>query len=534
MSQIKILDCTLRDGGYINDWKFGSHDIKSIVSRLGKANIDIVEVGFLEDGVYDPECSLFTDVEQIQSILPEVKGNTQYVAMTRFGYLNLDNLRYYDGKSINGIRVTFHEDEAEGAIEYCRQIKEKGYRVYVQPVGTTSYTDEYLLKLIRIVNELEPFAFYIVDTLGLMRKNDLLRMFFLIDNNLNHDVVIGFHSHNNLQLSFSNSQELADLHTKRSIILDSSVYGMGRGAGNLNTELIAQHLNYAKNSTYLTDYLLEIIDDTIMPLTEKYTWGYSVPYYLAAINNCHPNYATYLINKKTLPVKSISTILSRIQPEQRELYNKEHVAELYMEFQKNQIDDSRAIEELGALLQDKKVLVVAPGGKIKNQYGKIEEFLNSTPNVAIITVNFDGDHTINPDYCFFSNDRRFGSYCKTQVVNDVSYRVIATSNIESARSTADYVVNYGDYLNHYQAASDNATLMLLALLYKLGINSVHLAGFDGFEVSSSANYSEGQLETSLDRETLHELNRQITQVVKEYRTKINLYFVTDSMYSELA
>jgi len=529
MNNIKILDCTLRDGGYINNWRFGYSNIKSIITRLTKANIDIVETGFLEDGEYDPDKSLFSDVCQIEDVLPADRGKTQFVAMTRYGHLDIKNLREYDGKSINGIRVTFHEDEAEEAIAYCKLVKDKGYKTYVQPVGTTSYTDEYLLKLIKIVNELQPYAFYIVDTLGLMRKNDLLRMYYLIDNNLDQDIVIGFHSHNNLQLSFSNAQELVDLHTKRQIILDSSVYGMGRGAGNLNTELIAQHLNFTRDYIYNTDYLLEIIDETIDAISKKYTWGYSVPYYLAAINNCHPNYATYLLNRKTLPVKSIGKILRSIHPDQRELYNEKYVAELYLQFQKHQIDDEKSVRELRQELYGKNVLVVAPGNSINIQRKNIETYLSQHDNVVVISVNFDGDG-IKPDYCFFSNNKRFQRFLETQ--RSVSSKVIVTSNveIEEQKELVSYVVNYSDHLNQQPLVNDNATLMLFSLLARLDIQEIAVAGFDGFQYESTNNYVENELETGLDRDTIKEMNRQISEVVREYSKVICLKFITDSLY----
>lgn len=333
MSIIKILDCTLRDGGYVNNWGFGYENIKSILSRLAKANLDIIECGFLEDIEYERQCSFFSNIEQIESLLPKDRGTSQFVAMTRYGNLDINNLKFNNGSSIDGIRVTFHEHEADEAIEYCKQIKEKGYKVYVQPVGTTSYTDLRLLKIIEVVNTIKPYAFYMVDTLGIMKKNDILRMFHLIDNNLTKDIAIGFHSHNNLQLSFSNAQELIDIHSKRDIIIDSSVYGMGRGAGNLNSELIAEYLNSIKNKNYDIDFLLEIVDDLIKDIKEKYSWGYSVPYYLAATNNCHPNYAAYLMNKKTLPVKSIGEILRSIEGSKKELYDKQYISKLYTEYQ---------------------------------------------------------------------------------------------------------------------------------------------------------------------------------------------------------
>jgi len=531
MSDIKVLDCTLRDGGYINEWHFGRQNIKRILSRLTKAGIDIIECGFLEDGNDNPECSLFSNVRQIAELLPTDRGQTQYVAMTRYGFLDLAHLSDYDGTSIEGIRVTFHEDEASEAIEYCKQIKAKGYKVYVQPVGTTSYTDRYLLQLIEIVNQIKPYAFYIVDTLGLMRKNDLLRMYYLVDNNLESDIVIGFHSHNNLQLSFSNSQELAHLHTKRTIILDSSVYGMGRGAGNLNTELIAQHLNFNKDRNYKMDELLEIIDESISPLLAKYSWGYSAPYYLAAINNCHPNYATYLMNRKTLPVKSISNILTRIEHDKRELYDEKYVAELYMEYQEHNIDDRAAIQALAEAFEDREIVIVAPGTSVRKQNAYIQRFIEEH-RAVVISVNFDGDEIL-PDYCFFSNDRRFQNFIAAQPGSDKVYRLILASNIKAAQELSTYIINYSSYVNTQPLVNDNATLMLIALLISLQVKGIHIAGFDGFQSNTLENYAEGELELQLEEENVNQMNGQISEVVRDYSKHTQLNFITESKYAYL-
>ena len=141
-----------------------------------------------------------------------------------------------------------------------------------------------------------------------MRKKDILRIFYLIDNNLFKDIKIGFHSHNNLQLSFSNAQELITLNSKREIIIDTSIFGMGRGAGNLCTELMLQYINENIENKYYMLPILETIDEFIMPIFKTHSWGYSVPYYIAAINDCHPSYATYLTNMQTLFVKDINNI----------------------------------------------------------------------------------------------------------------------------------------------------------------------------------------------------------------------------------
>ena len=308
ISNIQILDCTLRDGGYVNDFRFGKNGIKKIIRQLTLAGIDIVECGFLEDGEYDEECSVFNKVEQIAALLPEDHRNTMYVAMACYGEYDITQLSDYNGRSIEGIRVTFHYNEVEGALEYCKSIIAKGYKVFVQPVGTSSYTDERLLMLIKEVNKLHPYSFYLVDTLGLMLKDDVLHFYYLINQNLDSSIHFGFHSHNNLQLSYSNSQLLSELNSKRIISLDASVNGMGRGAGNLNTELIAHYLNYQERR-YEVEPILEVVDEYIAKIRQRFSWGYDVPHYLAAINGCQPNYAAFLMSMQTLTVKNIGTIL---------------------------------------------------------------------------------------------------------------------------------------------------------------------------------------------------------------------------------
>ena len=267
MNNMRILDCTLRDGGYVNDFAFGRENIRKIILQLQNAGIDIIECGFLEDGTYDSDTSVFTTTQQIAELLPKVRsGRSMFVAMACYGEYSLENLTPCDGTSIEGIRVTFHYNEVDEALEYCERIQNLGYKVFVQPVGTSSYTDEKLLSLIKKVNALSPYAFYLVDTLGLMQQTDVMRFFHLIDHNLAEGIRMGFHSHNNLQLSYSNCQLLSSVETDRIISLDSSVYGMGRGAGNLNTELLASYLHEHKNSGYDIVPLLEIVDEIIAPI----------------------------------------------------------------------------------------------------------------------------------------------------------------------------------------------------------------------------------------------------------------------------
>ena len=145
-----------------------------------------------------------------------------------------------------------------------------------------------------------------------MYRNEVSHRFYLIDENMDPQIHLGFHGHNNMQLAFSNAQVLGKIQTKRTLILDSSVYGMGRGAGNLPTELITQYINKNIASRYDVTMVMDIYDEYIAAIRKKYEWGYTMPYHIAANNVCHPNYAAYLINKQTLTMKDIEKIIQSI------------------------------------------------------------------------------------------------------------------------------------------------------------------------------------------------------------------------------
>lgn len=523
MNKTQILDCTLRDGGYINDFQFTKRGIIKIIDQLTNAGIDIIETGFLEDGEYNEETSIFNRIEQIAEVLPKDRKRSMYVAMACYGEYDLAQLSPFDGTSVDGIRVTFHYNEVDEALAYCNEIQKKGYKVFVQPVGTTSYTDEQLIALIHKVNEMHPYSFYLVDTLGLMHKDEVLRFYYLINHNLAKSINIGFHSHNNLQMSFSNCQALSAVEGDRTISLDASVNGMGRGAGNLNTELIANYLNDHFGAIYEIEPLLEVVDEYIMKIKEKHEWGYSVPYYLAAINGCHPNYASYLSGKNTLNVKSISAILHMIEPEKRSLFDKNIAEEKYLEFQAHETDDTDAIAVLKSIVEGKNVMLIAPGTSLNDNIENIVSCAKSN-DCIIIGVSFVPNF-IECDYIFLSNLKR---YKTTFNPTHKQISLIHTSNIE-IDETNKIMVNYSTLLNSDDTIKDNSSLMLLNMLTKLSPAKVFIAGMDGYAVNN-ANYYQERLILKLDSERAMSLNEAISKRVRQLCTQLEIVFITPTLY----
>lgn len=530
MNRVRILDCTLRDGGYINNFHFGYAVIKDIIAKLSRASIDIIECGFLRSGADQKDDSLFGSVESVKEVLGDKNPNSVYVAMIQYGAIAADEISECDHTSIDGIRVTFHEHEAEGALLLGKQLIRKGYQVYMQPVGTTTYQDQELLDLIRCMNELKPYAFYIVDTLGMMYKNDLLRMFYLIDHNLDRSIAIGFHSHNNLQLSFSNAQQLISLNSERCLIIDGSVYGLGRGAGNLNTELITQYMNFNFGRIYDHVEILEIIDEYIMPLSMRYSWGYNIVYYIASVTGCHPNYASFLLNKQTIPVQNIYAILNSLDSSKKALFDKDYIASRYKDYMNHHIIDTDSILYVKSKIGKKKVLVLAPGKSLKDNMQKIQSFIQKE-DCYVISVNFlPAD--IRCNMIFVSNKKRFKGIGELSEQISAETDLVVTSNIRVVPAGNIHKIDYLSYSNEEPLIIDNAGLMCLNFLKKTGIDAVSLAGFDGFSTDRVHNFFDQTLLVDVKTEKLLQMNAAITERLAQLGNQMKIEFITDSCYQK--
>ena len=528
MNRISILDCTLRDGGYVNDFAFGENIIKNIIGKLTKASIDIVECGFLESGAENVDYSLYGSIETVSRMIGVRNKNILYVAMIQYGAISNEEIITRSDETIDGIRITFHEHEIEPAFILGRQLMNKGYIVFMQPVGTTSYTDFALLSLINRVNQLKPYGFYIVDTLGTMYKNDILRMFYLVDHNLDKLINVGFHSHNNLQLSFANAQELMCLNTTRNLIIDSSIFGMGRGAGNLNTELIAQYINSYIELRYDIIPILEVLDEYIKPLTLQYKWGYDAAYFISSVAKCHPNYASFLINKQTLHVKDINVILSNLAEDKRSLYDKQYIADEYVRYMSRYFDDSETIERIKGVISEKEVFLLAPGESLKNNTVDILSYAK-THNCIIISVNFV-PHDLPIDVLFVSNMKRFSNIENAIKSGDGRHITIVTSNISAESEKQIYKINYSSYLNEENCIVDNAGLMCINLMNRIGVKKIVVAGFDGFSRDIKKNFYDSSLIMDVESERLCMMNEATSRKLRQLRTQMEILSLTKSVY----
>lgn len=526
MSNIKILDCTLRDGGYVNNWHFGRKAIETMLFNLSKSNTDIIECGFLTNKTYDPDYSLYNSVEQLNELVSSDSSmNTMYVAMIAIGEREINPVLLSDADStvLDGIRLTFHPNEIDLAFEWAEIIKSKGYKLFMQPVGTTNYTDKQFLDLLERINKLEPYAFYIVDTLGVMYEKDLIRQVFLVDNNLKPSISLGYHSHNNFQLAFSNAQALSQYNTKRNIIIDCSANGMGRGAGNLCSELFMDYLNRTFSKNYDVLPVLEIVDRYLIPISLSNPWGYNSAYFLSASNNCHPNYSSYLMAKHSLSMPAIGSILKQIPQNEKRFFNKALIEKIYQDYQSNAVDDIEILDRLRKKLDGKNVLVISPGSTVKSEKGSILKYI-SKKKPFVISVNFIPDY-IKPNIVFVGNAIR----CSELEDKLNLKKTVFTSNIKNLPKKA-VCINYPELINATDDASDSSGLMVLKLLKKASVKSVALAGYDGFTKKPLSNYISKNMCGAYDPILLKEKNLAISKELKKLKEKMKIKFVTTSIY----
>ena len=523
MNKVMVLDCTLRDGGYCNKWEFGLQNVKTITNCLVEANVEIIECGFLTQRSADigSNYTKFCSVQEISEILPSNRTGKLFVAMINYGEFNIEDIPEHQNDYINGIRVAFHKKNVDQALDYCMKIMSKGYLVFVQPMVSLSYTDEEFISLIKSVNKFNPFAFYIVDSFGMMKSKDLIRLFYMIEHNLHNSVWIGFHSHNNMQLSYSNAQTLVNLQTNRDIIIDSSIMGMGRGAGNLNTELFVDFLNENLSKEYNLSPLLYVIDKILTGFYEKNYWGYSLPNYISALHNAHPNYAGYLDLKRTLTFEDMNKIFNMMDADKKNIYDERYIEELYFKFQEKDQVQIDKLNDFKQHLSGKRVLVIASGNSTVTEKDKIISCAKRE-NVITISVNRDFDPSIT-NFIFVSNLRRF-----RDISTHEKTKAIITSNISA---TGVYLqVSYKDLLNSHELVKDNSTLMLVKFLISQGVDTILLAGLDGYYQNEEQVLFNQSINSYSEFEIAKMKNIGVSDVLKDLRSIVDIQFITTPKY----
>lgn len=542
MQKIQLLDCTLRDGAYITGGKFGVPAVKGLIKKLAEANIDIIECGWLKNAAYEEGTSYFHVPDDLKAYIGEKKPDTTYVVMIDWDRYDLDALPDYDGSTIDAVRVVFPHGKVREGTAVGAEIKKKGYKVYLQLANTLAYSDDDLIEAAGYINALHPVCVSVVDTFGAMYEEDLERILKILHKAVDTDIMLGFHSHNNQQLAFALSKHFVDVlkDSGRDIVLDGSLCGMGRGAGNATTELVASFLDRRHNGRYDMNVIMDSIDLYMEYFKENYSWGYSTKYMIAGMYCCHVNNIAYLTENHRTGARDMKNIIESLSPEERTKYDYDLLEEKYITNQSRHVDDEETIEALKRIVHGKKVLLIAPGRTSVDCMDEIKRAAadKDTIVIAVNAVISGYDY----DYLFFTNEVRY-TYARDIYTDTFSgTKKIILSNIRTDDPDVmtvnfDRVINRGGP-SHRWPHFDNAMISALRFMSMIGAKNILIAGFDGFKTRYNESYGDENLPTLNPENKWDELNEEIMDMFGVYLgtlgRDIDIKFITPSIFAENA
>jgi len=505
----KIIDCTFRDGGHLNKWHFEDDLVRSAYFAAQKGHVDYFEIGYKNDhsktglGIYG-----YCDEQQISSLFKcseDCKLLFMVDAGKYTGYEIPD--RKKSNTPFSGARVAAYPYEAGIAIDLVEKLYKKGYKVFLNLMASSEWSikDLGVLKKWKHKKMLE--AIYFADSFGAYGPVEISA--FIKKLKKLGFRRIGFHAHNNLQMAFANT-----IHAIQdgAVYVDASIYGMGRGAGNLPIETLLGYLNKQGRREYNVVPYLDVIERFFIPLFEQYHWGYSLRSLLGGIRNIHPYYIDELFNSHNYTIEEIWSIVETIKEKCPISFSGEKLKNALGErfYIPNAVLTRSTIKEIEKDLKvipakdsfllrslpikdthkGKKFLVIANGPSIVKYKDKIKELIQKR-NLITIGCNFLKD-IYEPDYHLFVNKKRFLKY-----VSFVSKEsTLLVPNFFGKRMVME---NYNGPLQYIQIKPENnldvspikginqqvvylnvATIAILTA-FQMGAGEIMAVGMDGYE-----------------------------------------------------
>lgn len=289
--EIKVLDCTIRDGGLMNNHQFDENTVKAVYQTCVMAGIDYIELGYkASKRIFAPKdfgSWKFCDEDDIRKVVGDNIGKIKISVMAdaeRTDYH--EDILPKEDSVLDMIRVATYIHQIPTAIDMIKDASDKGYETTCNLMAISTVQEGQIRSALEALIETPVNTIYVVDSFGALyseQVRDLTKMF--LDYAKPAGKEVGIHTHNNQQLAYANTVEALIEGANR---LDASLAGLGRGAGNCQTELLVGFLH---NPKFKLRPLLQCIRDYIEPLREKLRWGYSIPYMLTGRLNLHPREA---------------------------------------------------------------------------------------------------------------------------------------------------------------------------------------------------------------------------------------------------
>jgi len=289
--ELKVLDCTIRDGGLMNDHRFEDSFVKRVYETCVAAGIDVMELGYKADRKVFVGSTAgpwkFCSEDDVRRIVGDNESGLKLSVMAdaeRTDYHS--DILPKDQSAVSCIRVASYIHQVPTALDMINDAHDKGYQTTFNLMALSTVQERELLDALEMVVASPVDVVYVVDSFGSFyseQVRDLTGKFVKLARAAGKEV--GIHAHNNQQLAYANTIEAM---LAGATWLDATIAGLGRGAGNCPTELL---LGFLKNPKFHLRPVLECVQDVFVPLRKELDWGYSIPYMLTGQLNIHPRMA---------------------------------------------------------------------------------------------------------------------------------------------------------------------------------------------------------------------------------------------------
>jgi len=286
--EIKVIDCTVRDGGLMNQWQFSEKFVRNVYLALADAGVDYMEIGYLSSKEAFDATKFgpwkFCHEKDLKKIIGDEDKRIKLSAMADIGRIDEKDIPQASESSLDMIRIACYVHQVDKAIALAHHCHDKGYETTINLMAVSTVGLRELNECLEDLNKSKVPVIYLVDSFGAFYSEDIDTLAQKYIERL-PGKIIGAHFHNNQQLAFAN--------TISAIIngvnyLDATLYGIGRGAGNCPLELL---LSFLKNPKFKVRPIIKCIEEEIFPWSKKIDWGYSIPYMVTGTMNQHPRTA---------------------------------------------------------------------------------------------------------------------------------------------------------------------------------------------------------------------------------------------------
>ncbi len=286
--EIKVVDCTVRDGGLMNKWQFEDGFVRKVYEANNAAGVDYMEIGYLSsESAFSREQYgpwRFCAEADIERVIGGVEKKVKLSVMADIGRIDFDDIPLRSDSSIDMVRVACYVHQVDSAIALAHHCLDKGFEVTINLMAVSTVGLRDLNEALEDLAKCRVDIIYLVDSFGAFYSEDIDLLTAKYMERM-PGKTIGIHTHNNQQLAFANT--IAGI-IRGINYLDGSLYGIGRGAGNCPLELL---ISFLKNPKFNVRPLIEVIEQEIFPWRDKIDWGYFIPYMVTGVLNQHPRTA---------------------------------------------------------------------------------------------------------------------------------------------------------------------------------------------------------------------------------------------------